>query len=879
MIRPGDEPIPGYRVEQMLGRGQYGEVWRATTPGRSTVALKFLDMTGRRGWKEFRAVQRVKQIRYAHLMPIVALWLLDSEGKVLTEDAVENLVAVEDSSEKTLVAGSGTVTDSTQPAQMVIATLLGDMSLQDRLAECLDAGQQGIPIDELLGYMQETAKGIDHLNTVQHDWDGGQVGVQHCDIKPDNVMLMGGSIVICDFGVAQIFADTEDTARATSLSGSPAYMAPEAFEARPSKTSDQYSLAVMYYELRTGELPLDARNFAAAYDIHRTGRLDFSRVPPREQDVLRRATQADPNRRFSSSGEFVRELLRAHQPPPAPAGSAGRWLAVVAGLVVVGLAAAGGYAWWKAHPRDVTLQLRFDAPGARLLINGQEMVVGSEGLVTVETPPQEPVTISAAGNPDRKDAQWTIAASELADKREFEFALAFTHDYHAARADRLLAAGNTPQAAEAYALAVQEAPEKYARLPAPTLQETSGMLWEDCLQVSPDGNWLVAGGMDGRVVRWKIGPEGIQSESQLVHRHEGGRVVNVVASDTLVASACDLGIVWATSESGGEQLLDAEGAEVDVALTGSGARLIAAVASDLSTELVCWDLGAATIGDSLRTVGKQPGEFPRLIRSEGDSVVLVTKDDTALVWKWQIEPPGHVEVGRQQNDVLSVSASTDGTVIAYAGVANSEGETDEAAMVNVKANVRYRLDSRQADSILACALEADGDRLATAERLGEFDETGTVWLWRPDLATGTAVSDRVLQYDRQLGDVSALVISRGTGWIAAGHEGGAITLWRGTSDNPRPWLTYGRGDRVVALRITPDRRWLVAGARDGRLVVFDLRRLEMLHRALEKAEVAPQVEPDQVTLRDRFQPPGLRFLWEGVESESPPPRRPTAAPA
>ena len=90
MIQPGDEPIPGYRVEQKLGKGQYGEVWRATSPGRSAVALKFLDMTGRTGWKEFRAVQRVKQIRHPNLMPIVALWILDENGQVLTDDAVES---------------------------------------------------------------------------------------------------------------------------------------------------------------------------------------------------------------------------------------------------------------------------------------------------------------------------------------------------------------------------------------------------------------------------------------------------------------------------------------------------------------------------------------------------------------------------------------------------------------------------------------------------------------------------------------------------------------------------------------------------------------------------------------------------------------------
>ena len=167
--------------------------------------MKFLDLTGRQGRKEFRSAQRVKQIRHAHLMPVVAIWFLDSDGKLLTDDAMESISDEETTPMQTIALGA--VADTRPPAKMIIATPLGDMSLRDRLGECVAEGKRGIPVQELIDYTHEAAKGIDYLNSEQHDWRGSHVGVQHCDIKPDNIMLVGGSVVICDFGVAQVLAD------------------------------------------------------------------------------------------------------------------------------------------------------------------------------------------------------------------------------------------------------------------------------------------------------------------------------------------------------------------------------------------------------------------------------------------------------------------------------------------------------------------------------------------------------------------------------------------------------------------------------------------------------------------------------------------------
>ena len=79
----GEEPVPGYKLIQPLGRGGFGEVWKANGPGGIPVALKIIGLTGKQGFKELRAIQRVKLIRHPNLVPITAFWLKDRAGNVL----------------------------------------------------------------------------------------------------------------------------------------------------------------------------------------------------------------------------------------------------------------------------------------------------------------------------------------------------------------------------------------------------------------------------------------------------------------------------------------------------------------------------------------------------------------------------------------------------------------------------------------------------------------------------------------------------------------------------------------------------------------------------------------------------------------------------
>jgi serine/threonine protein kinase len=348
MIRAGSELIPGYFLEERLGKGQFGEVWRARSPGNTYVALKILPLSGQHGWKEFRAVQRVKQIRHANLMPIIAIWLLDEDGAVISDDVIETIAR--SANETTVAVGSRAtliaepVAEAPHPAQMVIQNLLANQTLGDRLRDCQEHGLAGIPVNELLGYMDEAAKGLDYLNSTQQTVGDSHGAVQHCDVKPDNIMLTGGSAVVSDFGVAQLLAEADKGATATSLGGTPAYMAPECFQSKTSHATDQYALAITYYQLRTGLLPFENETYATVYETHKTGTHDFSAVPLREQTVLRRATSPDPGRRYDTCVDLAQQLRLAvapNQPPQSPKKLMPLALAAIVAALVLAWALAG----------------------------------------------------------------------------------------------------------------------------------------------------------------------------------------------------------------------------------------------------------------------------------------------------------------------------------------------------------------------------------------------------------------------------------------------------------------------------------------------------------------------------------------------------------
>ena len=259
----GDHPIDGYVLVSRLGKGGFGEVWRATGPGGFDVALKFVGVGNRFGDSELRALETMKGVRHPHLLAVFGAWQ--------TSDT------------------------------LIIATELADRTLLDRFNEARKQGHTGIPIDELLGYMQEAAEGIDALND---PGSSGRLRIQHRDIKPQNLLLSGGSVKVGDFGLAR-HLEHNITGHTGSLTM--AYAAPECFDGNISQHSDQYSLAVTFCQLVGGQLPFDG-SYAEVMNGHRSKPPDLSSVPRQYRDAVLRALAKKPKDRWNSSTEFVQAL-------------------------------------------------------------------------------------------------------------------------------------------------------------------------------------------------------------------------------------------------------------------------------------------------------------------------------------------------------------------------------------------------------------------------------------------------------------------------------------------------------------------------------------------------------------------------------------------
>jgi tetratricopeptide (TPR) repeat protein/tRNA A-37 threonylcarbamoyl transferase component Bud32 len=222
-------------------------------------------------------------------------------------------------------------------------------SLRGRLAK------GGLAMTEVVGVLREVARALAYAH--EH-------GVVHRDIKPDNVMLSGGSAVVTDFGIAKAISAARADAAGTSATltqigtsiGTPAYMAPEQAAGDPDTNhrADIYAFGAMAYELLAGRTPfhgLPLHKMLAAHMSETPAPVANLRpdTPAALAELVMRCLDKDPDKRPQSAADVARVLetvTSASGQPAMPAAMLGGrsmlWKALalyVAAFVVVAVLA------------------------------------------------------------------------------------------------------------------------------------------------------------------------------------------------------------------------------------------------------------------------------------------------------------------------------------------------------------------------------------------------------------------------------------------------------------------------------------------------------------------------------------------------------------
>lgn len=259
----GGLQLADYKLVRRLGAGGYGEVWEAIGPGGLTKAVKVLhgEHSGTHAEAEVKALERMRDLRHPFLLNIERIEVVNS--------------------------------------RLVVVTELADGNLSQRFEECRADSLPGIPRDELLGYLKDVADALDFMSA-KH-------GLQHLDIKPDNILLQGDHAKVGDFGLAKDL----NVANVSVINGfTPTFAAPELFEGRPGRASDQYSLAIVYQFMLTGTLPFNGRTAAQLTAQHLRSQPDLANLQPIDRPVVARALSKNLHARYESCRQFVDELAR-----------------------------------------------------------------------------------------------------------------------------------------------------------------------------------------------------------------------------------------------------------------------------------------------------------------------------------------------------------------------------------------------------------------------------------------------------------------------------------------------------------------------------------------------------------------------------------------
>ena len=267
--------IGRYKIVRELGRGAMGVVYHAVDPniGRP-VAIKTIYLGGPRKPEE---IDRMRE----------RLFREARSAGILSHPGIVTIYDVEHQGDLAYIA-----------MEFVDGPTLDNLMSRP----------QPLPADQMFSILNQTAAALDYAH---------ERGIVHRDIKPANIMVTAnGTAKITDFGIAKVTASEQFTMTGTIV-GTPHYMSPEQVQGQPiDGRSDQFSLAVIAFEMLTGEKPYTGEHLTTVvYKIVAEEPVPANRLNPSVsgaiETVLKRGLAKRSDARYRTCQDFVEALDRA----------------------------------------------------------------------------------------------------------------------------------------------------------------------------------------------------------------------------------------------------------------------------------------------------------------------------------------------------------------------------------------------------------------------------------------------------------------------------------------------------------------------------------------------------------------------------------------
>lgn len=179
--------------------------------------------------------------------------------------------------------------------------------IEGETLEAILEREKTLPVARAVDIIRQISAGVDYAH---------QQGVLHRDLRPGNVLVTENQdIKIADFGTSRFL---EVAARASTIIGSPPYMAPEQFQGRAVFASDVYSVGVIMYEMMTGKLPYFSVNPRQLEKMALSGRLarprEVNRAIPREiEEIILKALAPEISDRYQQASQLLDDLSTASE--------------------------------------------------------------------------------------------------------------------------------------------------------------------------------------------------------------------------------------------------------------------------------------------------------------------------------------------------------------------------------------------------------------------------------------------------------------------------------------------------------------------------------------------------------------------------------------